>query len=298
VHRERVLIIALLGFSVISLYLPKDTSLFMYRRFNRSIIVPFQVVIGEIEVYKNAVRRSEELGKENFRLSLALHAMRMIEAENIRLRSLLNFSTEKGVDFIAARVIGYNLSGPLNTISVDKGEVDGVRPFLPVLTPGGLVGKVTEVDKRLSIVELYTSNEFSVSGMVVECGEVGIVSPRGTGKLYLEGLNLRTGVKAGDRVVSSGLGGIFPVGIPVGIVETIELDPLGVHRVASIIPQVRLDKVREVFILSDSRYVKADPLWLTRSGGSLSSLWKDFSNDTLVRAGDSTQLETTGRDGE
>ncbi len=298
VYRERALVITLLCFSIVSLYLPRDAGFFIYRRINRSIITPFQIVLDKVEMYKNAVRRSETLEEENIRLSLALNAMRMIEEENIRLRNLLDFSKEKGVEFVAARVISYNLSGPLISIVIDKGKSDGITPFLPVLAPDGLVGKVFEVDQDLCLVELYTSSGFSVSGMVVECGEIGIVTARGAGKLYLEGLNLRTEVKAGDRVVSSGLGGVFPVGIPVGIVESIKLDPLGVHRVASIIPQVRLDKVKEVFILSDSRYVKADPLWLTRTEGSLSSLWIDFSNSGKDTVGNESQFERNGRDGE
>jgi rod shape-determining protein MreC len=281
IYREKFLILALIGVSIVSLYLPKETGFFIYRRFNRSIIAPFQIVLDQIEMYKNAVKRSEELGEENIRLTLALHSMKMIEEENLRLRDLLDFSTDRGVRFEAARVISYNLSGPLNSIMVDKGKEDGIKPLLPVLTPEGLVGKIVEVDRNLSMVELYSSIGFSVSGMVVECGEVGIVTTRGAGKLFLEGLNLRTEVSVGNRIVSSGLGRVFPVGIPVGTVESIELDPLGVHKVASIMPEVRLNRVREVFILSDSTFVKADPLWLTWTKGSLSALWEDFTYDSL-----------------
>lgn len=277
-HRERGLILTLSFISIVSLYLPQDTGYIFYRRVNRLVITPFQVVLDQVERYKEAARRSSELEEENIRLSLALHAMQTIEAENIRLRKLLDFSTSKGVRFVAARVIGYNPSGPLSSIAIDKGRQDGVRPLLPVMTPDGLVGKVAEVDENNSLVELFTSSGFSVSGMVVENGEVGIVTTHGSGRLYLEGLNLRTQVKAGDRVVSSGLGGVFPVGIPVGIVRSVEMDPLGVQRVASIVPELDLNSVREVFILPDSNYIKADPLWLITSKGSLSSLWPEFSS--------------------
>ena len=165
------------------------------------------------------------------------------------------------------------------------------------MTPEGLVGKVAEVDKNTSVVELYSSVGFSVSGLVIGCGEVGIVTARGEGELFLEGLNLRTEVKAGDRVVSSGLGEVFPVGIPIGIIQTVDLNLLGVHKVASIIPQVRLDRVKEVFILTDSRYIRADPLWITRSRGSLSSLWNDVSKEPLTGddgGGSPEPLDRTG----
>ncbi len=297
-HRERCLVVFLIALSIVSLYLPPDTSLFVYRRINRSVITPFQIFLDRIEMYTEAVNRSEELWEENIRLSLELNGMRMIEEENIRLRTLLDFSTESGVEFIASRVIGYNLSGPLSSFVVDKGSDDQVKRFLPVLTPEGLVGKVAEVDKRTSVVELYSSIGFSVSGMVIDCGEVGIVTARGEGKLFLEGLNLRTEVKAGDQVVSSGLGGIFPVGIPVGIIQSVELNLLGVHKVASVIPQVRLDRVKEVFILADSRYVRADPLWITRSTGTLSSLWNDVSSDSLMDVDDGEHPEPFDRVGE
>ena len=297
-HRERCLVVSLLSISAVFLYLPQDTALFVFRRVNRSVITPFQILLDRIELYKNAVERAEALDRENFRLSQAINGTRIIEEENVRLRRLLDFSTESGVEFVASRVIGHNLSGPLNSLVIDKGMEDGIRPFLPVLTPDGLVGKIAEVDERTSLIELYSSNGFSVSGMVVDCGEVGIVTSRGGEKLYLEGLNLRTEVKAGYQVVSSGLGGVFPVGIPIGIIESVDMDLLGVHRIATVIPRVRLDKVKEVFILADSRYVKADPLWLTRSEGSISRLWGDGSIDSLAEGGDGGKPEPVGRNRE
>ncbi len=291
IYREKCLIITLVGVSVVSLYLPQETGFSLYRRINRSIVAPFQILIDRIEMYKSAAKRAEELEQENIHLSLEVHAMRMIEEENIRLRNLLDFSRGGGVRFEAARVIGYNLSGPLNSIVIDKGKESGIKRLFPVLTPDGLVGKVVEADRNISVVELYSSIGFSVSGLVVECGEVGIVSARGAGKMILEGLNLRTGVVAGNRIVSSGLGGIFPVGIPIGTVESVEPDPLGVHMIASVIPEVRLDRVREVFVLSDSMYVKADPLWLTRARGSLSPLWEEFAMDTLDAGSDPSETD-------
>ena len=298
VHRELGLVIVLTGIAMASLSLPQEKGSTFYRRINRTIITPFQLVIDRIELYEDAVQRSKELEEENIRLSLALHAMKMIEEENHRLRVLLDFTAEKGVEFVAARVIGYNLAGPLSSCVIDKGSLDDVQPFLPVMTPAGLVGKVAEVDPRSSVVELFTSSGFSVSGMVIGEGDVGIVTTRGTRHLYLDGLNLQTGVKAGDRVVSSGLGGVFPVGIPIGTVKSVEMDPLGVHRVASLIPIVRLDQVREVFVLTDSRYVKADPLWLTRAEGSISSLWNDPSDGAPGIAEGGTRPDGHGQDEE
>ncbi len=295
IYRERCLVIALFVVSIVSLFLPRETGLFIYRRINRSVITPFQIVIDQIELYHGAIERAEELEEENIRLSLALRSMRIIEDENIRLRGLLDFSVGKGVEFLTARVIGYNLSGPLSSIVIDKGRKDGIKSLLPVLNQDGLVGKVVEVDDGSSVVELFAASGFGVSGMVVECGEVGIVTTRGAGRLYLEGLNLRTEIKAGDRVVSSGLGRVFPVGIPIGIVQSVALDPLGVHKVASVIPTVRLETVREVFVLSDSEYVKADPLWLIRAEGSLTSLWDEFSGVSPGNVGLENRPDSIGR---
>ena len=215
------------------------------------------------------------------------------------LRNLLGFSTESGVRFIPARVSGCNISsGLLRTFRIDKGRRNGVRALWPVLSPEGLVGKISEVDEKSSLVRLFTSSGFSMGGMVRESGEEGIVRARGSGRLVLEGLNLRTSVKAGDRVVSSGLGGVFPAGIPIGIIRSVELDPRGVHRVAPIVPEVELNRVREVIVLSDSAYIKADPLWLVRSRGSLSSLWPDFSDGPARSDGDHADPQGNGRDPE
>jgi rod shape-determining protein MreC len=298
VHRERCLVLVLLSLSITSLYLPRETGFPLFRRINRTVVAPFQVFIDRIELYQGAVRRSSELEEENIRLSLALHAMRTIGEENLRLRSLLNFSTQSGVRFVAARVIGYNPSGPLSSLVIDKGRKDGLNPLLPVLTPKGLVGKIVEADPGVSVVELFSANGFSVSGLVVGRGEVGIVTTRGMGRLFLEGLNLRTEVAPGDRVVSSGYGGVFPVGIPIGVIASVELDPLGVHRVAEVVPVVRLEEVREVVVLSDTAYVRADPLWLTRSRGSLASLWENFTTVEPAPSGAEIGHQSADRDGE
>jgi rod shape-determining protein MreC len=169
-------------------------------------------------------------------------------------------------------VLSISLDEPVTTIVIDKGRVDGVTIDSPVMTPQGLVGKVIEADHGTSLVELFTHPQFRAAAMVPACGEMGIVKSDGN-DLLMTGLSLNTRIIAGDRVVTSGLGGVYPAGIPIGLVAALEDDEVGIETMARIEPCVPLSGLFEVALLLDEAYVDADTTSLMRGKGSLLWLW-------------------------
>ncbi len=180
-----------------------------------------------------------KLLKENYdELSLIVNELRKeqlemneIKRENERLKDLLNFKEERDdLTFIGARVTGKNPGVWFNTININRGSRHGVKLDMTVVTDKGLVGRVIEVGKSWSKVRTIVDGQSSVSGIVERTRDTGTV--RGSNTLSSEDglcrmihLPLETDIVVGDRVITSGLGGIFPKGIYIGeIVKVLSKD--------------------------------------------------------------------------
>jgi rod shape-determining protein MreC len=179
--------------------------------------------------------RNTELEAELARLRGELALSREAELENIRLRQLLGMRDNLAPRSIGATVITSNLTGRAQLIVVDRGEQDGVRADLPVVAWGGAVGRVVETAPGRSKVRLLTDPNAGVAGVVQRSRAQGVIVGRGRGPLDLLYVPRFSDVAPGDRVVTSGLDGIFPRGFGVGRVvainenadgsQTLRLDP-------------------------------------------------------------------------
>ena len=138
-----------------------------------------------------------------------------------------------------------------HTVIIDVGRADGIEVDQPLVTLEGLVGKTVDVGRSASEVMLYSHPEFSASAMLVggDHLEYGVVrsAPNGDVELYLP---LRSRSAAGDRIVTSGYGGTFPRGIPIGTVERGREDErLGLQKIDVVRPVVDLGSLGAAFVL-------------------------------------------------
>ncbi len=158
---------------------------------------------------------------------------------------------------------------------IDKGSKHGLSSNLPVLVPEGLVGKTVEVDPNRSVVQLYNHPEFRVSVKPRGKEDRGIVGSGPDNEMYMYDIPLRNQLEAGDLIVSSGMGGIFPKGIPVGSIVELEVEEeMGIKMRAKMEPAVDLNKVSEVFVLSDTLFVSPGGDLLFEARDSLNRLWE------------------------
>lgn len=194
----------------------------------------------EIERLKTLEVQAEELRQENQRLE------RLLEFKS-RLASDSPFQGQ------AANVIGRNPDTWFARVQVDKGSRDGVRPGTPVVTASGLVGRVSMTEPFTSTVLLLTDPDSGVGAEVQrQTSRAGGVV-RGLGGpepgLVMQFYDRDADVLVGDRVVTSGYGGIFPRGLPIGLVTEVTTGEFGLVKRAVIQPAVELDRLHEVILL-------------------------------------------------
>ncbi|MFH1068832.1 MAG: rod shape-determining protein MreC [Candidatus Glassbacteria bacterium] len=274
-HKQSVIFLILLLISLAAISLAGRQRFYLARSINRSIITPFQSVVSRADYYINLEKENDQLRRNNFVLSLELYRMEEARKQNERLERLLEFTSRSSVHFIACRVVSGGLGEESDVFVIDKGTEQGVIPNLPVLVPEGLVGKTIECDSRRSLVQLFTHQDFRVSVKPARKDEREIAGSGPGGELYLYNIPLRTQIQTGDLIVSSGMGGVFPKGIPVGTVAEMEKEEdIGIKLRARLVPSVNLDQVSEVFVLADSTFVSPESGLLFEASDSLNRLWE------------------------
>jgi len=203
----------------------------------------------------------EQLLRENESLKiqlLVLHRktqeLAVIQAENKRLRELVNASERVGKDILAAQLIGLDSDAFTHQVIINKGKDDGVFIGQPVLDAKGLMGQIVKVDKLTSRVLLVADANHAVPVQVNRNGVRAIAVGNGS----LDAMELMfvpdtADIILGDLLVTSGLGNKFPEGYPVATVEAIEHDP-GEHFAKVIVkPLAELNRSRHVLLVTNSK---------------------------------------------
>jgi|SRR5580704_1194501 rod shape-determining protein MreC len=193
-------------------------------------------------------RENEDLRRENGALKLEITQLQSKAGEADRLAALLKFrQTNVDVPMISARVIGGSADSASQTIYLDRGERDGIRKNMGVITPDGVVGKVIESYKDTAQVLLLTDKDSGVGAMLVESRLQGPVGGTGEPLMVMKYIPNDDNVNSGERVVTSGMDRIFPRDLPVGTIAEIKAgSPFKQLRVK---PAASLERLEEVFIL-------------------------------------------------
>jgi rod shape-determining protein MreC len=213
----------------------------------------------------SAHSRNASLESEVAELRSELRRSREASLENVRLRRLLGMREELGVNSIGATVVTCKISSDSEMIVVSRGRTDGVRQDLPVVTRGGAVGRVVAVAPGHSKVRLLTDPNSGVGALLQRNRDHGVVVGRGDGELDLLYVPGFSNVGRDDRVVTSGLDGIFPKGFGIGTVEIIEPQQDGGLEI-SLKPEVDYRSLEEVLILLEAQTGGLLPPWQGEEG--------------------------------
>lgn len=213
----------------------------------------FTGVVGAVDGYVALRGAHEEAQACRAELSQAraeVNALREADQENRRLKKLLAYSEETLQQEIAARVVGLGPTRQVLSVRINRGESDGVRRGMPVLTPEGVVGQIMSVVGGTADVMLVNDPASRV-GVVVQRSRVrGTVSGLGPEQgLSLENVLRQDDVQEGDAVVTSGTDGIFPAGLVVGTVRGLTRPPAQMFLQARVQPAVDLRRFEEVLVL-------------------------------------------------
>lgn len=203
-------------------------------------------------------RENQTLRVENQELRHVVFQLTEKAAENERLQAMLEFRTKTvAFQMKAAAVIGRD-PGTLNySLLINQGASDGIRVNMPVVTHQGLVGHVTEAFGGTAKVRLLLDVNSSAAAMVQrpQSRAVGIVegNPAQTVLLRMKNLLRDSDVIKGDKIMTSGLGGIYPKGLLIGEVVDVVDDDGGLLKNAMIHPAVDFSRLEEVFVIIGER---------------------------------------------
>lgn len=172
------------------------------------------------------------------------------EHENERLRKLLQLAEERKFESVAANVIGFDPARISQMVIVDRGSADGITIEMPVVIGEGVVGQVITVSPNSSRILLITDPSSGVDGLVQDGRVRGVV--RGTAssaRSEFQYVLRDETIKIGDRVVTSGLDGIFPKGLLIGIISQVDSVNGGMFQSVQLKPIVNFDELETVLII-------------------------------------------------
>jgi len=214
--------------------------------------------------FKTVKEENINLIKENIELENKLLEYQTLKDENDRLREIVNFKNNKNnYNYIGTEIIGYSGESFTSGYIVDKGENDGIKKDMIVISNEGLVGKVTSTGSNWSIIQSLINENIAVSVMVNTTRETsgilkGYTKSKDEYLTEVTNLSIDSKIKEGDVIVTSGLGKIYPKEIRVGEVISVETDEIKLMKTAIVKPYVDFTNLEELFIVApqDTREIK------------------------------------------
>lgn len=208
-----------------------------------------------------------------------------------RLEGLLGLQSTYNLQSTAARIIGGSSDAWSQTVTIDKGSLDGLEIGMPVCNAYGVIGQITEVALSSSTVLLINDETSGVSAMVQSSRAQGMLRGQADGSLRLEYVSTDYDVQVGDIVITSGLGGVFPKGLPLGTVSSVERRDNDVYYDIVVRTSASTENNEEVLVitaLSDDQRATDEDIAAANDIDSVQTSTSD---------GDSQESDQTGEDG-
>ena len=222
-----------------------------------SVFYPAQMVISSVDEFRSVAHENEMLKEENARLRQETYYASEALQELARLHALVRFDDKWDYPIVTARVVGHNPGRFLTTLVINRGTSRGVKEDMPVFSMNGLVGKVSKATLTHSRVQLLVDPNLKLSVQERRTRVVGFLESV-DGRTLSAMIPTHAGVKVGDTLITSGLGGIFPKGIPVGTVTQIRPSDLEVMQLMDGGPFQEFSSLEEVFVMGK------EPEWVVQ----------------------------------
>ena len=215
-----------------------------------TLLAPVQVVVGWVNQGVAVYWENQKLRARVAELQISVDGSRVERHENARLRGLLQLTQRHPFQLVPATVVGRSLDRLGGSITLDKGSADGVEANRAILTPDGLVGRIERTTPHAARVLTLLHRECAVAARIERTRVDGVVRWEFGDRPSLDLLYVSSqeDVKEGDRVVTSGLGGIFPAGIRIGTVDRVGLGPNGLMKEIVVRPAVNFRAIEEVLV--------------------------------------------------
>jgi rod shape-determining protein MreC len=205
-----------------------------------------------VDNYIRIVNTSKEnafLRKKIERLEDDLFQMEEIRRENFRLKQMLNYSEDIGQEKILAQVIGWDSANQFKVLRLNRGANDGIKLMSPVITHMGLVGYIYRVGPNYADVLTILDPNNRVDAISERTRTHGIVEGVFNYRCALKYVSRTEPIEVGDRLMTAGVGGIYPKGIKVGMITDIDRETSGMTLGVEITPSVDFRKLEEVIVI-------------------------------------------------
>jgi len=268
-HREGLVLVILLTASLllISHQVKDNTGTSFLKRGAITVISPFQAAAsGAVNglnglwnnyLYLFGVRSENKALKEDIhRLQGEIQELREELYRAGRMEEFQQYREATGIKGVAARVIGASPDPWTHMITINRGRGDGVGNGMPVVTPEGLVGRVTEAAASSSIVRLIVDRASHVPVLIRRSRGQAILEGENSITCQLKYLDRTEDVREGDMVITSGLAGIYPRGIEVGTISQITRGNYGLYQYAKLLPKNSLGRLEDVLVITEVEDLK------------------------------------------
>lgn len=231
--------------------------------FERVVLTVTSPLTGGITAANNVVRSVWEgylfltkVKEENRRLlqTIKIQNERLVRSneallENERLRGLLKMKELLPGSSVAVSVIAEEVTPWFRSVTINRGSQDGIREGQTVVALNGIVGQVIKTGASSAKVLLLTDHASAMAATVQRSRARGVVKGKGEELCSLEFASRQDDIRLGDIVVTSGIGGIYPKGIPIGEVTMVKKGEYGIFQTVTVRPAVNLSRLEEVLVL-------------------------------------------------
>ncbi|QOY59891.1 rod shape-determining protein MreC [Thermophilibacter immobilis] len=220
------------------------------RYLGATVAAPFQG-IGNVVTNLTADQATlSELQDQNAQLQARNVELEEAEQEAERLRGLLDLSDANNLQSTAARIISGSTDSWSTTVTIDKGTSSGLSAGMPVTSESGVIGQIVTCGATTSTVRLLTDENSAISAMTQSSRAQGMLCGSASGQVNLTLVRTSQSVSVGDVVVTSGLGGVFPKGLPIGKVTSVENSPGSLYLSVVVEPLAQSGSYEEVLVIT------------------------------------------------
>lgn len=270
------------------------------RYIGATVSLPFQ---GLGNIFANLTADQEtlsELKQQNAELQARNAELEEAEHTAKSLQDLLNLQDSYSLQSTGARITSGSSDSWTSTVTINLGTSSGVGVGMPVTASNGVIGQIIESGLTSSTVRLLTDENSSVSAMVQSSRAQGMLNGSATGQLTLDLISTDQTVEVGDVVVTSGLGGVFPKGLPLGKVTNVEKNPGSLYLEVSVEAFASTENFEEVLVitsLTESQEASAEDIAEADAQETSSSSSSASGSDSSDGSGDGDSA-TTSNDNE
>lgn len=277
------------------------------RNVAQTIVMPLRIagagIMAPFTGFGNVVRNLtadektlSELKAENERLAARNVELEEAEQTARALQQLLDLRSSYNLQSTAARVISGSTDSWTSSVTIDKGSAAGLAVGMPVVNENGAIGQLISCSPTTSVVRLLSDEGSSVSAMIQSSRAQGMLEGSPDGTLYLSFIRTDQTVDVGDIVVTGGLGGVFPKGLPLGKISSVESTPGSTYYTIVVEPFTTAGNFEEVLVitsLTEEQEATAEDIEAADAADLEAASGRVVSNDSKESEGDSADDEST-----